>query len=226
MDKLFNIALDGPSGSGKSTVAKALSQKLNILYLDTGAMYRATALKAIKEGFDCLDEQGVKTFIDEIDLKIVYKDGTQHTILDGVDVSTDIRRNEVSMQASNISSLKCVRLKMVDLQRKIASEMSCVLDGRDIGSYVLPNADFKFYITADSSVRAERRRKELAARGQEVDFDKLKAEIEQRDYNDSHRDFAPLKKADDAIEIDTSLMTVEEVVGRVLSIVEGGCNAV
>ena len=115
---------------------------------------------------------------------------------------------------------------MVDLQRKIASEMSCVLDGRDIGSYVLPNADFKFYITADSSVRAERRRKELAARGQEVDFDKLKAEIEQRDYNDSHRDFAPLKKADDAIEIDTSLMTVEEVVGKVLSIVEGGCNAV
>lgn len=224
MGKIFNIALDGPSGSGKSTVAKALSQKLNILYLDTGAMYRATALKAIKEGIDCLDEKGVSTFIDDIDLKIVYNDGTQHTILDGVDVSTDIRRNEVSMQASNISSLKCVRLKMVDLQRKIANEMSCVLDGRDIGSYVLPNADFKFYITADSSVRADRRMKELALRGQIVDFNELKKEIEQRDYNDSHRDFAPLKKADDAIELDTSNMTIEEVVSSVLAVVEGVKN--
>jgi cytidylate kinase len=217
----FTIALDGPSGSGKSTIAKALSSKLNILYLDTGAMYRATALKAIKEGVDCLDEKGVSQFIDSIDLKIEYRDGTQHTILDGVDVSTDIRKNEVSMQASNVSSLKFVRLKMVELQRQIAKQMSCVLDGRDIGTYVLPDAKFKFYITADSAVRAERRRIELEARGQIVDFDVLKKEIEQRDYNDSHRDFAPLRQAEDAIVVDTSNLTVDEVINKVLGIIQG-----
>ena len=222
--KYFSVALDGPSGSGKSTVAKIISQRLNILYLDTGAMYRATALKAIKSGVDCLDEKGVSGFINDIDLKVVYKDGTQHTILDGEDVSTEIRRNEVSMQASNISSLKCVRYKMVELQREIASQMSCVLDGRDIGSFVLPNAQFKFYITADSSVRAERRRKELEARGQIVDFETLKKEIEQRDYNDSHREIAPLKKADDAVEIDTSNMSVDEVVSTIIGRIEEGLN--
>ena len=157
----------------------------------------------------------------DIDLKIEYKDGTQHTVLDGVDVSTDIRKNEVSMQASNISSLRCVRLKMVDLQREIARSMSCVLDGRDIGTYVLPDAKFKFYITADSGVRAKRRQAELELRGQSVDFETLKKEIEQRDYNDSHRDFAPLCKAADAIEIDTSSMTIEEVVDKVMSIIKG-----
>ncbi|MBQ7237117.1 MAG: (d)CMP kinase, partial [Clostridia bacterium] len=161
MDKIIRIALDGPSGSGKSTIAKRLSSKLNILYLDTGAMYRATALKAIALRIDTFDEKGVLTFINDIDLKIKYIDGTQHTMLDGVDVSEKIREPHVSMAASNISSLKCVRLKMVEMQRKIASEMSCVLDGRDIGSYVLPNADFKFYITASVDVRADRRFKEL-----------------------------------------------------------------
>ncbi|MBP5308823.1 MAG: (d)CMP kinase, partial [Clostridia bacterium] len=168
--KRFNVALDGPSGSGKSTAAKAISNKLNILYLDTGAMYRATALKADKCGVDSLDEDGVSKFIDNIDIKIVYKNGTQHTFLDGEDVSQKIRENHVSMKASNISSLRCVRLKMVELQRKIASEMSCVLDGRDIGSFVLPDAKFKFYVTADVEVRAARRQKELAERGQHVDF--------------------------------------------------------
>ena len=139
MNKIIKIALDGPSGSGKSTIAKALSEKLKILYLDTGAMYRAVALKAIKCGVDPFDEEGVKTFIDDIDLKIKYENGSQRTFLDGEDVSGKIREPHVSMAASNISSLKCVRLKMVEMQRKIASEISCVLDGRDIGSYVLPN---------------------------------------------------------------------------------------
>jgi len=161
MDKIIRIALDGPSGSGKSTIAKRLSNQLNILYLDTGAMYRATALKALSLNIDTFDEEGVKTFINDIDLQIKYIDGTQHTFLDGQDVSEKIREPHVSMAASNISSLKTVRLKMVDMQRKIASEMSCVLDGRDIGSYVLPNADFKFYITASSEVRADRRFKNL-----------------------------------------------------------------
>ena len=221
MEKILNIALDGPSGSGKSTVAKALSKKLNILYLDTGAMYRAVGVKAHSLGIDSFDEEGVKTFIDDINLEIKYIDGTQHTYLDGEDVSEKIREPHVSMAASNISSLKCVRLKMVEMQRKIASEMSCVLDGRDIGSYVLPNADFKFYITASVDVRADRRYKELSLKGHKVDFEELKKEIEQRDHNDKTRDFAPLRKADDAIEIDTSYMTIEQVINKVLSYIEG-----
>ncbi len=217
MEEIFKIALDGPSGSGKSTIAKKLSSTLNILYLDTGAMYRATALKAISLGIDTFDEEGVKTFINDINLEIKYINGSQHTFLDREDVSEKIREPHVSMAASNISSLKCVRLKMVEMQRKIASQMSCVLDGRDIGSYVLPDAKYKFYITASSFVRADRRFKELKLKGHDVDFKQLKAEIEQRDFNDKNRDFSPLVKADDAIEIDTSYMTIEQVVNKVLS---------
>lgn len=220
MEKIIRIALDGPSGSGKSTIAKRLSKKLNILYLDTGAMYRATALKAISLNIDTLDEVGVQTFIDDINLEIRYLEGAQHTFLDGEDVSEKIREPHVSMAASNISSLKCVRLKMVDMQRKIAGQMSCVLDGRDIGSYVLPNADYKFYITASVDVRADRRFKELMLKGHKVDFDELKQEIEQRDYNDKTRDFAPLTKAPNAIEIDTSYMNVEQVIAKVTSYIK------
>lgn len=220
MDKIIRIALDGPSGSGKSTIAKRLSSKLNILYLDTGAMYRATALKALSLNIDTFDEEGVKTFIDDINLEIKYVDGTQHTYLDGEDVSEKIREPHVSMAASNISSLKCVRLKMVEMQRKIADQMSCVLDGRDIGSYVLPNADFKFYITASVDVRADRRYKELILKGHNVDFEQLKQEIEQRDYNDKNREFAPLTRAVDAMEIDTSYMTIDQVVNKVLARIE------
>lgn len=221
MEKIIRIALDGPSGSGKSTIAKKLSNKMNILYLDTGAMYRATALKALSLNIDTFDEVGVKTFIDDINLEIKYIDGSQHTYLDGEDVSERIREPHVSMAASNISSLKCVRLKMVEMQRQIAQKMSCVLDGRDIGSFVLPNADFKFYITASVDVRADRRFKELMLKGHKVDYEQLKQEIEQRDYNDKTRDFAPLTKASDAIEIDTSYMTVEQVVSKVISYIEG-----
>ena len=220
MEKMISIALDGPSGSGKSTIAKKLSQKLNILYLDTGAMYRATAVKALSLNIDTFDEEGVKTFIDDINLEIKYINGSQHTFLDGEDVSEKIREPHVSMAASNISSLKCVRLKMVEMQRKIASSMSCVLDGRDIGSYVLPNADFKFYITASVDVRADRRYKELTLKGHKVDFEELKQEIEQRDYNDKNRDFAPLKRADDAIEIDTSFLSVDQVISKVMAYIE------
>ncbi len=219
MDKTFQIALDGPSGSGKSTIAKRLSQKLNILYLDTGAMYRATALKAISLGIDTLDAEKVATFIDDINLEIKYIDGAQRTFLDGKDVSETIREPHVSMAASNISSLKCVRLKMVDMQRKIASQMSCVLDGRDIGSYVLPHAEYKFYLTASVDVRADRRFKELTLKGHKVEFNQLREEIEQRDYNDKTRDFSPLRKADDAVEIDTSFMTIDQVINKVLSII-------
>lgn len=221
MNKKITISIDGPSGSGKSTVAKRLSKLLNILYLDTGAMYRATALKAISLGIDTLNEEKVSEFIDNIDLTIKYSEGVQHTFLDGKDVSDAIREPQVSMAASNISSLKCVRLKMVELQRKIAGQTSCVLDGRDIGSFVLPGADFKFYLTAAVSVRAERRYKELKEKGFNVDLQALQKEIEQRDYNDSHRDFAPLTQAKDAIYIDTSDLSIDEVTDKILSVIRG-----
>ena len=217
---MINIALDGPAGSGKSTVAKIIAKKLDILYLDTGATYRACALKCLKSGVDVKDEKQVENLIGDIDLKIEYKNGGQVTILDGVDVSAEIRKNEVSMLASAVSALRCVRLKMVEMQRKVAAENDCVLDGRDIGSVVLPNAKYKFFITAQVKIRAERRYKELIERGQSVDLNELTKEIQTRDYNDSHRDFAPLKKADDAVEIDTSFLTAEQVAEKILSIVK------
>ena len=218
--KKIVIALDGPSGSGKSTVAKFLSDKLNILYLDTGAMYRATALKALKLGIDTFDEEGVKTFIKDINLEIKYIDKSQHTFLDGEDVSQKIREPHMSMAASNISSLKTVRLKMVEMQRKIASDISCVLDGRDIGSYVLPDADYKFFITASPEVRAKRRFDELKAKNFDVNYDEILKDIEKRDYNDIHRDFSPLVQAKDAVYIDTSDMNIEEVTNKILSFIK------
>ncbi len=217
---MYNIALDGPSGSGKSTLAKAISKHLNILYLDTGAMYRACGLKAKKLGISTKDEQAVSTFIKDIDIKIAYKDGAQVTMLDGEDVSLKIRENDISMLASNISALKCVREKLVALQREIAKEQSCVLDGRDIGTNVLPFAKYKFFITASTEERTKRRYKELKEKGMEVDFDTLYKEIETRDYNDSHREFAPLRQAEDAILVDTTSMSVEEVIKFVLSYVK------
>ncbi len=220
MEKQLSIALDGPSGSGKSTIAKFLSKKLDILYLDTGAMYRATAVKALSLGIDPLDEEKVKGFIDDINLEIKYIDGTQHTFLDGEDVSNKIRENHVSMAASNISKLKCVRIKMVEMQRKIASSMSCVLDGRDIGSYVLPNADYKFFVTASADVRAERRHKELIEKGENVPLAQLKQEIIDRDNNDRNRDFAPLVQAEDAILIETSELDIEGVLNLIMSYIK------
>ncbi len=216
---MLNIALDGPSGSGKSTVAGILANKLDILHLDTGAMYRACALAALKRNINCLDEEAVSRFIDDIDLVIRYEDGGQKTILDGEDVSQKIRNNEVSMMSSDISSLPTVRRKMVEMQRVVAKNNSCILDGRDIGTVVLPDAEFKFYITATPEVRAERRRLELLEKGQAVEFSVLLEEINRRDYNDSHRKISPLKQAEDAILIDTSDLSVEEVVDKIVSII-------
>ena len=214
---MLNIALDGPAGSGKSTIAKQLSKSLGILYLDTGAMYRACALKAKKLGIASNDEEKVNTFINDVNIAVKYVDGAQKTYLDGEDVSTAIRENEISMMASNISAIKSVRLKLVELQREIAKVTDCVLDGRDIGTHVLPNANYKFFVTASLDVRAERRYLELVARGQTVDKDALKKEMEIRDYNDSHREFAPLKQAEDAILLDTSNMSIEVVINTVIS---------
>ena len=212
---MFAIALDGPSGAGKSTIAKLLSKKLGIAYLDTGAMYRACGLKALRLGIDTKDGKAIENMLPTLDVKVEYKEGKQHTILDGEDVSSAIRENAVSMAASNISAHPAVRIKMVEMQREIAKNMSCVLDGRDIGSTVLPNAKFKFFITADSKVRATRRFNELQARGENVDFDKLHEEIKARDKQDSEREFSPLTCADDAIVVDTSAMDIDEVVATI-----------
>lgn len=208
----FNIALDGPAGSGKSTVAKILAKDYNILYLDTGAMYRACALKALRSGISPKDAVAVGDMLKTLDLRVEYNEGKQVTMIDGEDVSLAIRENVVSMAASDISAHHAVRIKMVEMQREIAKRMSCVLDGRDIGSAVLPDAKFKFFITADSKVRAKRRYDELTARGEVVDFDKLHAEIVARDKQDSEREFSPLVCAEDAMVIDTSCMDVNEVV--------------
>ena len=208
----YSIALDGPSGSGKSTVAKRLARELDILYLDTGAMYRACACKASEAGVDLSDESAVEAMLASLDLRIEYRGGAQHTILDGRDVSEEIRRPEVSMAASKISALGCVRKKMVEMQRKIASEQSCVLDGRDIGTAVLPDAPFKFFVTASVPVRARRRYDELRAKGYTVDYDALKKEIEERDRNDASRAISPLRRAEDAVLVDTSDMSIDEVV--------------
>ena len=217
ISEIFNVALDGPAGSGKSTVAKALAKDYNILYLDTGAMYRACGLKALRLGVDPRDREGVERILPTLDVKVEYTGGLQHTILDGEDVSAAIRENAVSMAASQISAHRAVRIKMVELQRKIAKSMSCVLDGRDIGTAVLPDAKFKFYVTADSMVRAKRRFEELAARGETVDFDALHAEIVLRDKQDSEREFSPLCQAEDAIVVDTSYMSIDEVVALIKS---------
>ena len=208
----YSIALDGPSGSGKSTVAKRLARELDILYLDTGAMYRACACKASEAGVDLSDESAVEAMLASLDLRIEYRGGAQHTILDGRDVSEEIRRPEVSMAASKISALGCVRKKMVEMQRKIASEQSCVLDGRDIGTAVLPDAPFKFFVTASVPVRARRRYDELRAKGYTVDYDALEKEIEERDRNDASRAISPLRRAEDAVLVDTSDMSIDEVV--------------
>ena len=215
ISEIFNIALDGPAGSGKSTIAKILARDYNILYLDTGAMYRACGLKALRMGVNPKDRAGVESILPALDLKVEYRGGTQHTILDGEDVSSAIRENPVSMAASDVSAHPAVRLKMVEMQREIAKSMSCVLDGRDIGSYVLPNAKFKFFVTADSKVRATRRYKELIEKGASVDFDTLHEEIRARDKQDSEREFAPLVCAKDAVIVDTSDLSIDEVVFKI-----------
>jgi cytidylate kinase len=217
----MQIALDGPAGAGKSTVAKAIAKKLDIMYLDTGAMYRAVALHMIDNGITVDQIEAVTNALNTIDLQVNYEDGTQKMYLAGEDVSLRIRENAVSKAASDFSALQPVRLFLVKMQQETAAKNNCILDGRDIGTFVLPGADFKFFLTATSAERAKRRANELEEKGQVVDVNKIQAEIEQRDYNDSHREFAPLKQAEDAVLIDSTNMTVDEVINFVVSVIEG-----
>lgn len=215
----MNIAIDGPAGAGKSTIAKILAARLGILYLDTGAMYRAVGYKAIKSGVSVSDLAAVENMLKNTTVDVKVEDGVQHVYLDGEDVSGVIRTPEVSRAASDISALPPVRHAMVDLQRIIAAKQDTVLDGRDVGTFVLPNADHKFFLTASVEERAKRRYKELVGRGENCDFEKIRKDIETRDYNDSHRALAPLKKADDAVEVDTTFMTIEEVADKLATLI-------
>lgn len=214
---MINIAIDGPAGAGKSTIAKLIASEKGYIYLDTGAMYRALAVYALKNGVDPLDEKSVDKLVVGVDMDIKYIDGVQHIIVCGEDVTSKIRENHVSKAASDISAHPSVRIKLVELQREFAKTHDVVLDGRDIGTFVLPDTPYKFYLTASAEVRAERRVKDLAERGQTVDFKTVLEEIKQRDYNDSHRQFAPLRQADDAVFIDSSEMSIDEVKDFILS---------
>lgn len=209
--KKLNIAIDGPAGSGKSTVSKIISSHFDVLYLDTGAMYRACALACIEAGVDCADENAVKGMVDKIDITVRYADGAQLTFLNGRNVSEKIRTPEVSMMSSAVAAHGCIRTKMVELQRAIAKENSCVLDGRDIGTNVLPDAEFKFYLTASPEIRAKRRLEENKIKGYNQPFDEVLQEIKARDKQDSSRKIAPLVKADDAVEINTDNLSADEV---------------
>ncbi len=215
----MNIAIDGPAGAGKSTIAKLLAAKLGILYLDTGAMYRAVGLKALNTGVDIADAAAVEKMLVDTKIDVKQEGGVQHVYLDGKDVSVDIRENRVSKAASDISAVPCVRYKMVELQREIAAKCDTVLDGRDIGTFVLPNAEHKIFLTASAEERAKRRFAELKAKGSDLTFEQIKDDILKRDYNDSHRALAPLKKADDATEVDTTSMTIEEVTEKLCAII-------
>lgn len=216
------IAIDGPAGAGKSTIAKLLAEKLGIVYLDTGAMYRAAGLKALGAGISFSDEKAVKEMLDNTALDVVQRQGGQRVFLDGRDVTESIREHKVSKAASDISAVPCVRYKMVELQREIASRRDTVLDGRDIGTFVLPGADFKFFLTASIDERAKRRYKELKAKGENCTLKTVAEDIAKRDYNDSHRALAPLRKAADAVEIDTTSMSVEEVAEKITAIIGAG----
>ena len=216
----INIAIDGPAGAGKSTVAKNISAALGIIYLVTGAMYRAVALKAIRSGLDTKDAEGLAKLVKDIDIRIEYKGAEQMIFLEGEDVSDQIRTPEMSIGSSNVAVIPEVRIKLVELQRAIADLHDVVMDGRDIGTYVLPRASYKFYLTASLEERTRRRYEELLAKGKDASFEGVMNDISFRDKNDSSRAFAPLSKAQDAVEIDTTGLNQQEVTDLILSYIK------
>lgn len=210
----FSVALDGPAGAGKSTVAKALAKKLGFIYVDTGAMYRAMALHFIRLNIAAEDAAAIEAACDSADVTITHRDGEQVVMLNGENVNGLIRTEEVSQMASISSANKQVRLKMVELQRELAKKEDVVMDGRDIGSYVLPDANVKVFLTASVEVRAKRRYDEQVTKGMECSLEEIAENIRERDYRDSHREFAPLVQAEDALLMDNSYMTIEENVEK------------
>lgn len=209
---MIRIAIDGPGGAGKSTIAKQVAKALDIDYIDTGAMYRAVAYKLIRDNIDMHDEAALAAMLDATDID--FSGGS--TILDGEDISDRIRPQEISRKASECSALAPVRAKLVELQKKMGSTKSVIMDGRDIGTVVLKDAELKIYLTASAEERAERRYKELLLKGEDISYEKVLADMQERDYNDMHREITPLRKADDAIELDTTGMSIDEVTEYIL----------
>ncbi|MDY7032747.1 MAG: (d)CMP kinase [Thermodesulfobacteriota bacterium] len=220
MKRKLIIAIDGPSGSGKSTVSRILAKKLDYTYLDTGAMYRAVALSAAEKNVDIDDEKSLRKLCSEIDISVDTKNGSFLISLDGKDVTEAIRSPNISLLASSISAKKIIRDTMLRLQRKIGERGGIVMEGRDIGTVVFPNADIKFYLYASAEERGKRRYTELKAKGEKVTLKHITSEIVKRDRNDSSREYAPLKPAKDAIHIDSTNNTVEEVVERLSEIIK------
>ena len=223
---MFKVAIDGPSGAGKSTISRAAAMKLGLVYIDTGAMYRAAALFCLRQGIDIKkDPDGAAAAVDTIRIDIDYQEDGQHIYLNGEDVSEEIRTPEVSMGASNVSAIGEVREKLVSLQQSLASSKNVVMDGRDIGTKVLPDAQVKIFLTASVEDRAERRFNELAAKGKSVTFEAVLKDIIKRDKNDETRAVSPLKPAQDSILLDTSGCTFEEALQAVLDIIEQKYNS-
>lgn len=216
----INIALDGPSGAGKSTIAKRLAQRMGYVYVDTGALYRSIAYYVISKGADPTDSMQVCPLLGEIDVKLVYENGSQRVVLNGEDVSDKIRTPEISMGASGVSAIPAVREFLFELQKSIARENDIIMDGRDIGTVVLPDADVKVFLTATAEERANRRFKELQEKGDASTYEQVLEDIKQRDYNDTHREIAPLKKAEDAVEVDSTNLSLSEAVEAIYKITE------
>lgn len=218
--KNYRIALDGPSGAGKSTIAKRLSAELGFVYVDTGAMYRTIGLFCLQNNINVCDEEKVCSVLEQIKIELKYIDGEQRILLNGTDVSKEIRMNEVSMAASKVSAYKGVRSYLLDAQRDVAKSQSVIMDGRDIGTVVLPNAEIKIFIVGDATVRAKRRHKELLEKGQDISFQEVFEDIITRDHNDTNRAESPLRQADDAILLDTTYKNFEQAYKSVLEIVK------
>ena len=218
---MIRVAIDGPSGAGKSSVSKAVAKKLGFIYIDTGAMYRSLAYKAIKNNIEiCETNKKVEEMLSSTSIDICHRDDGQHMFVDGADVTDKIRTPNVSMGASAISAIPLVRAWLLDMQRNFANENNCIMDGRDIGTVVLPNAEVKIFLTASPKARAQRRYKELLEKDSKTNFADVLSDIEKRDKNDMERSCAPLKMADDAVELNTDDLTFEESVDRVVDIIE------
>ena len=214
----FNIAIDGPAGAGKSTIARALAKRLSYIYVDTGAMYRAMALYLLRENISADDSGRIEKACESVDISIIHEDGVQKVLLNGEDVSSLIRSEEVGNMASASAQNGRIREKLVELQRQLAAKTDVVMDGRDIGTCVLPNADVKIYLTASVHTSAVRRFKEYLEKGMEADLAQIEADIEKRDHQDMNREISPLKKAEDAVLLDSSDMTIEEVLDAMTAV--------
>ena len=220
MAKTYTIAIDGPAGAGKSTMAKRLAKELGFMYVDTGAIYRTVAYFFDLWGVSPKDIDNINRYIDELTIGIEYdEDGLQHMIMNGMDVTNDIRTQDISQKASLVSAHAVVREMLVDMQRDVAKAHNVIMDGRDIGTVVLPKANVKIFLTASPEVRAKRRTDELLAKGQKANYNQILKEIQQRDYQDTHREIAPLKMCRDSIKVDTSEMDIDQVVAEIKAIV-------